>query len=174
MVDGGAQLSDLPKKLKVYFDGACEPKNPGGWAVYGFIVRDADKNSVLKTGSGIAYVPGHKFATNNCAEYVALGYALKWLDEQEWRGRLEIFGDSQIVCYQLTGEYACKDEKLKSLRGRVMELLGKLCKAENDDALDMWSATWLKREENAAADALTRVAYERASGEKFPERSKKK
>ena len=159
-------MSDLPKSLTIHFDGACEPKNPGGWATYGWIVRDADNAAVVKTGHGVAWGPGHEYATNNMAEYAALGWALKFLADTGWKGELKVYGDSQVVVYQLTGQYDTNAEKLQKIRARIMELLEKVGSP--------WTAHWIKREENEAADALSRVAYEQATGEKFPERKKKK
>ncbi len=42
-------MSDLPKSLKIFFDGACAPKNPGGYATYGWLVRDADNDAHVKS-----------------------------------------------------------------------------------------------------------------------------
>ena len=159
-------MSDLPKKLSIYFDGSCEPKNPGGWATYGWIIRSHEDESVIKTGCGVAWQPGHRFATNNCAEYASLGKALRFLADEGWEGKLEVYGDSQVVIYQLTEKYATNDEKLKELRTRIMVLLEQVGKP--------WSAHWIERDKNEAADALSRIAYEQATGEKFPERKKKK
>lgn len=156
----------MPKSLKLYFDGACEPKNPGGYATYGWLVRSAEDNAVVKTGCGVAWGPGHDYATNNMAEYAALGYALKFLADAGWKGELAIYGDSQLVVKQVTGDWACNKEHLQKVRERVLVLM----KSVGDPV----SIEWIPREENEAADALSRVAYEQASGEKFPERRKKK
>lgn len=36
--------------LTIHFDGLCEPKNPGGYACYGYIITR--KNETLTTGKG--------------------------------------------------------------------------------------------------------------------------
>ena len=159
-------MSDLPKSLTIHFDGACEP-NPGGWATYGWIVRDADNAAVVKTGHGVAWGPGHEYATNDMAEYAALGFALKFLADAGWNGELSIYGDSQLVVKQVANEWACNKEHLLKARERIWALMKKI----SDDPV---SIDWIPREENEAADALSRVAYEQATGEKFPERKKKK
>lgn len=158
-------MSDLPAKLRIHFDGACEPKNPGGWATYGFVITDSADGTVIKAQGGLAYKQGHKMATNNCAEYAALGFALKFLEEEKWKGTLEIFGDSKLVVEQVNDNWACNKDHLQILRERVWSLL----KAVGEQ----WTIAWVPREENEAADTLSRSAYEEATGLKFPERRKK-
>ena len=72
--------------IETYSDGACEPKNPGGFASYGvFIrVRHGAKWEELMSESKI-FVPqkGHEHETsNNVAEYSGFLRALEWLIEQ--------------------------------------------------------------------------------------------
>ena len=151
------------EKLTIFFDGACEPKNPGGWATYGFVIRDGE--SIVKSGHGVANPKGHALATNNVAEYSALGFALKYLADEKWIGTLEIFGDSKLVVEQVNDNWACNKDHLRNLRDRVWELLKTLG--------DKWTIKWVPREQNEEADALSRKAYEDATGENFPERRKK-
>lgn len=92
----------LPSQLIINFDGACEP-NPQGWAVYGWIITDADGEEIAQ-GYGVAAKPGSKLATNNFAEYCGLGFALRWLASAGWKGELSIRGDSMLVINQLTEE----------------------------------------------------------------------
>lgn len=158
-------MSDIPKKLTLYFDGLCEPKNPGGYACYGWLIRSADDDAVIKTGHGCAWAPGHEYATNNMAEYAALGFALKFLADAGWKGELAVYGDSQLVVRQLTGEYACNVEKLQKIRERVLSLMKQVA--------DPLSIVWVPREQNQSADALSKVAYEQITGEKCPERKPK-
>ena len=62
--------------IEVYFDGLCEPVNPGGLATYGFVIYIDGR----KVCEGCGVICGFdRNATNNIAEYTALIKALKWL-----------------------------------------------------------------------------------------------
>lgn len=153
-------------EIKLWFDGACEPRNPGGVASCGWVIET----------HGVTLEEGHRVvangpsATNNLAEYSALGLALKSLVEsdavkQEHAVSLSIYGDSKLVIEQINGRWQCKQMHLIRLRDRCLELLEKL-------GIE-WEATWIPREENERADALSRVAYEQKTGKRFPQRVRK-
>jgi ribonuclease HI len=91
---------------------------------------------------------------------------LKWLVDQNWQGELEIYGDSKLIINQLTQEWACNKLHLQKLRQRCWDLLEKLG--------NKYKATWIPREENSEADALTRESWESHTGRKFPERKKRR
>lgn len=145
-------------KTLVYFDGACEP-NPGGVASFGFIIREdahGMKGRIVHSGRGIA--GDGPDTTNNFAEYVALGSALRWLNETGRNGNLQILGDSQLVINQLTGSWQCNQPRLMRLRDRCLELLAGF----------QWKAKWISRDINVDADRLCREAWEDHTGKAFP------
>lgn len=152
----------LTTTLTLHFDGACEPANPGGIATGGWIVREGDQVVLsgyreFKRGDG---------ATNNLAEWCALGCGLRAiLDNHEIASGavLRIYGDSMLVVNQLTHKWNCNKEHLQKLRQRCEAILQELCLAS-------WTAEWIPREQNDEADALSRRAYEEATGKTFPER----
>jgi ribonuclease HI len=114
----------------------------------------------LKRGEG---------ATNNLAEWTALGLALRWLlDNPEVASGnvLHIQGDSQLVIEQLNGTWNCNKPHLIRLRDRCREIIEQL-------AVVAWRANWIPRLENQEADALSRRAYEEATGKSVPERTRK-
>jgi ribonuclease HI len=142
------------KSLILNVDGGCEPKNPGGIATCGWVLFDG-KNKVLADDYRVVR-DGGPLATNNFAEYCALGLALRWLKEQNWRGNLLIRADSKLLVEQVNERWKCKAEHLIPLRERIWELmqgmelnLGVNCHLE-----------WVSREENAYADELTGRAYQ--------------
>lgn len=151
----------------VNFDGACEPKNPGGVATAGWCIafrgqelwRDA---RFVCEGDG---------ATNNVAEYHALGHALRWCDDNlpmlKARGinSLIVCGDSKLVIEQTIGRWSCNKEHLARLRERCKRLIESVERAGVSVNLQ-----WVPREENVRADALSREAYEKHTLEKFPTR----
>lgn len=156
---------NLPPKLHLYFDGLCEARNPGGWSCYGWVLLDEAATNVA-SGHGVSKKPGPT-STNNFAEYAALGFALRYLADEKWKGnKLRIWGDSQLVIRQITREWDCNKEHLQKLRQRCWDLL---------DALGCrWSAEWVPRTRNEAADALSRLAYKEATGQDCPVREKQK
>lgn len=90
----------MENKIRVNIDGACEPKNPGGTAAYGGVIRLDGK--VIHKFSDIytPKVPGQ--TSNNIAEYCALGVALKWLKENNYKDYdIEVLSDSQLVVNQM-------------------------------------------------------------------------
>jgi ribonuclease HI len=155
-------MNDIHERpeLQLFFDGACEPVNPGGVATYGWIILD--RGEVLADGCGV-HCEGPR-ATNNVAEYVALGFGLRRLQDLGWGGRLSVYGDSQLVIKQLAGEWACNKPHLRKLRDRCLDILHGICPGKS------YTLTWVPREENAAADALSRRAYEKHTGKPFHER----
>lgn len=150
-------------EITLHFDGACEPRNPGGVATGGFVVAIDGKHAFSESR---LFCSGPK-ATNNVAEWSALGIGLRWIHDNV-KGPIEslqIFGDSQLVIRQLTREYACNKEHLQRLRNRCDELIAAI-------NATTWKATWIPRDQNEYADRLSRAAYEQATGKKFPERNR--
>lgn len=145
----------------LYFDGLCEPRNPGGTMVWAFCLEAGESST--EQAKAIPPAPAN---TNNVSEWLALGFALKHISEQATvPSNLRIFGDSQLVVNQLNRTWQCKKEHLGKLRDRCLELL---------KAIGVpWKATWIPREENKKADDLGRAAYFQATGKQAPERGKR-
>jgi ribonuclease HI len=108
--------------IEVYFDGLCQPVNPGGIACYAFVIRRDDRT--IHSDYGIAAEPFSKDATNNVAEYTALAKALEWLIANGLNnsGRVEVKSDSQLVVKQLRGEYKIKSQRIIPLYRQVLLL----------------------------------------------------
>ena len=157
--------------FEIHFDGACEPKNPGGIATCGWVIYHEGGLKRKRIASGHKVVKEGEGATNNYAEWCALGLALRWLldnkkDECAAQS-IVIIGDSQLVINQLAGKWECKAENLQPLKARCLEILDSL----NFQAR---SARWVPREQNEEADALSKKAYTERTGQQAPERRKKK
>lgn len=110
--------------LTLYGDGGCEPKNPGGIAVSAWALFDAAGNLLAEEGKVVK--DGGPEATNNFAEYCALGLPLRWLLDQGWKGTLRVKMDSQLVICQVLGDWKCKAEHLRKLRQRIWDLMDQL------------------------------------------------
>lgn len=85
--------------LTVFFDGLCEPRNPGGVGAFGFVIyRDGNP---IKEGHGV--IGKGRGITNNVAEYSGLKAAVEWLNEQSIDDKMTVRGDSMLVINQMAG-----------------------------------------------------------------------
>ena len=132
--------------ITVYFDGSCEPVNPGGNACYGFIVLSANKEELYRKSQFVC--KGEK-ASNNVAEYAGLLGALQWLNENGYNSSpIEIVGDSQLVINQMSGKWG--------INGGLYVEYAKKCKTLISDFKNL-SFRWVKRDFNIA-DAISRLS----------------
>ncbi|MGI0037804.1 MAG: ribonuclease HI, partial [Nitrososphaera sp.] len=137
--------------IDVFFDGLCQPKNPGGIACYAFLIRRNGK--IEHSEYGLAAEPFSKDSTNNVAEYTALIKALDWLSLNRVNDSIRIASDSKLVVSQLNGKYKVKSKRILPLYKRALILRNSF----PDIAI-----MWVPREENREADALTNRAYKEA------------
>lgn len=129
--------------MKLYFDGACGPKNPGGIAGYCWRLLDDEDKEIAMDRQEVCRGPE---ATNNIAEYAGVTNGLRYLKSINWTGKVDIYGDSQLVIRQLNGEYKVKKDTLIPYYKECMSLL------ENWE----WTANWIPREENTECDKLSK------------------
>jgi ribonuclease HI len=144
----GTVVEALP--VQVHFDGACQVSRAGPVAGYGFVVEG---NDLDHEEFGLAVPPGSERATNNVAEYVGAIRALEYLVSREFRGIVVVFGDSQLVVRQMSGEYDVRAEHLRPYHDHLVALATRLAEVR---------FTWVPREENTRADALSQRAIEEA------------
>jgi ribonuclease HI len=144
--------------LKAFFDGLCEPKNPGGVACYGFVVYEQSSAGDRKVVEecGVAGEPGPE-STHNVAEYTGLIRALEWVRSNTNERSLEILGDSQLVIRQLTGKYKVRSPRVLTFYQTAVSILEGF----------RWTAKWIPREENTVADKLCENAYREYCMKKF-------
>ena len=133
-------------KAVFYVDGLCEPKNPGGWACYGWVGYWDGKR--VREGCGI--VGEGDGMTNNIAEYNALLAAMLHLVEKKYTGEVEFKSDSQLVINQMRGDWRINKEYLQKLNDQAHELSKNFSKVVY---------TWVPREQNEEADTMSRKAY---------------
>lgn len=143
--------------IKAWFDGACEPVNPGGTCAYGWHIRDGEHNTIY----GNPYKPKDESiqTTNNLAEYAGLYSVLLELKKRSWCDRpIQVYGDSQLVIKQMQGEWRIDPQKPYGyLAVPTAELI-----QEFDDI----QFKWIPREDNHVADkqaesALLKLGIER-------------
>jgi len=119
----------------IYFDGAAEPTNPG--PASGAAIID------LPTGESLTVTVDLGVQTNNVAEYSGAIAGLKKALELGCK-HIKVFGDSQLVIYQLSGRYSCKSIGLKPLYQQAQKLLRQF---------EQYSLHWIPRHKNSRADA---------------------
>ena len=102
--------------IYVYTDGAS--RNNPGKSASGYEIFDSSHRLLAKQSiyNGIK--------TNNQAEYIAVVEALKRVAKDFGTdNEVELYSDSQIVVYQLRGEWKIKDKELGILNKDAKELL---------------------------------------------------
>lgn len=110
-------------------------------AAYGFTLKDAGGDLLAHGAKAFDYT------TQNVAEYRGMIAGLVRAAEIGVTD-LQVWGDSRIVIYQMTGAYQAKAEHLAALRDEARRI-----------ALTMSVAyDWNRRDENAEADALVNLA----------------
>ncbi|MFZ0699108.1 MAG: ribonuclease HI [Thermoplasmata archaeon] len=134
------------QEVVVHFDGACQPPRGGGVSTYGFCVEG---EGLFYEECGLAVRPYSEHATNNVGEYVGAIRALEWLSSRAFRGRVLLFGDSQLVIRQISGEYAVRKEHLKEYHRWLTTLSKGFFEVRFE---------WIPRAQNARADELSKQA----------------
>ena len=153
--------------MLIYFDGAIRPKNPGGTAAYGWII---------KTTSGITLQSGHENIgsdegmTNNIAEYTGLLKALQWLMTSgffDGNEKIHIRGDSALVCNMVSKKWGWEKTKEGVRTGRwtphekfprLKKLLLEIIDLLQTNYID-YVVEWVPREQNTEADELSGLSY---------------
>jgi ribonuclease HI len=108
--DNQSRSSELTANpLKVFFDGAgCRPGGDGS----GFAWFCPD--------TGLRRVERVSGLTNNQAEYKAFLAALQNVPDGS---TVEMFSDSQLICFQFAGTYRVKDCALQGLLSEIQALI---------------------------------------------------
>jgi ribonuclease HI len=135
------ETQDLPSNLKplkqasMWFDGGTFPLNPGHAGSGAVLQIEGEEEARFSEYLGDSQ-------TNNRAEYGGLLLGLKKALELGVT-HLKIYGDSQLVIYQMTGEYACRNAGLIPL-WREAQTLSK--------QFSSCTFHWIPREQNQKAD----------------------
>ncbi|KAJ9168484.1 hypothetical protein P3X46_020001 [Hevea brasiliensis] len=123
---------------EMYFDGAVNLSGNGIGAVL-----------ISPDGKHFPIAVKLRFdCTNNVAEYEACVMGLQAAIEMKIR-KLEVYGDSALIIYQVKGEWQTKDLKLIPYQKYLLELIKKF---------EEISFTHLSRDKNQFADALATLA----------------
>jgi ribonuclease HI len=132
-------------KIVCYFDGSCEPRNPGGNMGFGVVMK-ADGDVFHEWTN---FVRAHPHNSNNVAEYSALEYCLNKLIEMGLTDHeIEIIGDSNLVIQQMSGKWKMKGGMYLQY---ALSCRGLLPKFSN------LSFKWVPRHLNVEADNLSKA-----------------
>jgi len=134
------------KRLTIFADGASWG-NPGPAAI-GVVIEDESGRVIAQISRRIGET------TNNRAEYTAL---IAGLEEAVRLGaeHVEVRSDSELLVRQIMGRYRVRSPALKPLFEQAHRLMRELQSS---------SIVHIPREQNKAADALSRKALRKASG----------
>lgn len=134
----------MPDRIVVNVDGGARG-NPGPAAIAA-VASTPEGEVVESRGEAIGT------ATNNVAEYRALLLGIE-LARERGAAEVDLIGDSELIVKQVKGEYRVKDAGLKPLHAQVRAAL---------EDFDRWSIRHVRREQNAAADALVNETLDAA------------
>ncbi len=128
-------------RIICYFDGSCEPRNPGGAMGLGVVIYK-DQEQVFTFGG---YFPPAPQNSNNVAEYRAFEVMLDYLITHK---PITIYGDSMMVIQQMSQNWKIKNGLYTE---HAFRCLGKFKTHFANVAL-----RWVPREQNAVADRLSK------------------
>lgn len=144
------QSERIKKKVICFFDGACEPRNPGGNMGYGVVVVIDGEVSFKYSG----YSPANHANSNNVAEYKAFEFLLDHLiQEKLLEEDIEINGDSMLVVMQMNGEWKMKGGRYMK---HAISCKQKLSLHFHSTQLRI---KWVGRNNNALADDLSKKEF---------------
>ncbi|MFA5089326.1 MAG: ribonuclease HI family protein [Candidatus Omnitrophota bacterium] len=134
----------MKNKIQAWFDGCCEPRNPGGHAGYGAVIMEGSIRLTEITG----YIPAAPTTSNNVGEYQAFISILEWLKENGMVGRrIHIRGDSKLIIEQMFGRWRIKNGLYVPFALKAKKLLAEFKRLTGE---------WIPREENSIADDLSK------------------
>lgn len=132
------------KNINCVFDGACEPRNPGG--ALGLGAGIFEEHSLVKNYS--SFEPAHTNNTNNVAEYKAVIWVLETLVSLDLHQEcVNIYGDSKLVVCQMNSEWKLNKGQYIPFAVKAKQL------AKQFKNL---SFTWVPRDKNVYADNLSK------------------
>jgi ribonuclease HI len=143
--------------IEAYFDGCCEPVNPGGTASFGAVIF---KSAAQVWSCSRLFYPKagrERETSNNVAEYSGFIAILEYCLEQGWAGeKILIRGDSNLVIQQCFGTWKIRKGYYVPLAHKAIKLLRKFRRVTGE---------WIPREKNSIADELSKAELIKAGVE---------
>lgn len=130
--------------IEAWFDGAVEPRNPGGHGGFGIVV----KRDGVVIHSDAVYIGRWPALSNNVAEYAGCIAVLRYFI-REGISRAVVYGDANLIVNQVTGRWKVKSGAYVPYFHEAYVLKAQLPEV---------AITWIPREQNAEADELSKAA----------------
>lgn len=137
--------------IVAYFDGACEPRNPGGNMGIGSTIRNQGQELFQYS----VFVPAKPSNSNNVAEYMAFEAILDFIISNSKRfvtRTIAIYGDSKLVIEQMFGSWQMRGGFYVPFAKRCIEKL-QLIHSKHNMTIN---GIWIRREQNGYADELSK------------------
>ena len=128
-------------RIRCWFDGGCGPRNPGGHATYGAVVRDESGKQIFVSSGYLGEGPQ---MSNNVAEYAGICAVMEFLIENGITQAV-IYGDSKLVVKQMNRKWKARGGLYFETYKRAIQLRDKLRNV---------IIKRIPREMNAQADSL--------------------
>jgi ribonuclease HI len=129
--------------IEGWFDGVCEPYNPGGHAAFGILLR-VDGNPVVARSGYVGFGDG---MSNNVAEFS--GFIALMIEVKKFPGIAMIRGDSKLVINTLSGKWKVK----QGLYVPYFTQARNLFEVERERI----GIEWISRDDNGECDQLSKA-----------------
>lgn len=140
--------------IEAYFDGCCEPVNPGGTAAFGAVIFK-DQQRVWECSR---LFTESNDTSNNVAEYCGFLAIVEELLRRGWQEQpILVRGDSKLVIKQIFGTWRIRQGAYVPYAQKAKRLLRKF---------PYLTGEWIPREQNGMADQLSKAELVKA-GVKF-------
>jgi len=135
--------------IEAYFDGCCEPVNPGGTASYGVVILK-DRQKIWETSKLFTPKRGReKETSNNVAEYSGFKAILDYLIAHDLtKSQIIVYGDSKLVIEQMFGRWRIKFGYYVPIATTCKAMLKQF---------PYLTGKWIPREKNFLADELSKA-----------------
>lgn len=133
----------------VYFDGMCEPRNPGGNMGVGVFILNSKRERIFTHSKYYEAKEMNGATSNNVAEYLGVIEALKFLLKNNLQEEKIIFcGDSKMAINQMKGDWNYNGGIYSKYYYEAIEL---------KKSFKNISFEWIPREKNSIADKLSKA-----------------
>lgn len=130
--------------IKAYFDGCCEPTNPGGYCGFGAVIFK-DKERIWEYSG---FIDASPTTSNNVGEYKAFIKILEYLYENNMRNEdITVYGDSKLVIEQMFGTWRIKKGFYVPFAHEAQVLV---------EQFEDLKGQWIPRDDNYLADELSK------------------
>ena len=134
--------------IEAWGDGVCEPRNPGGHAAYGILIK-VDGKVVCGRGGYIGFGPK---MSNNVAEYSAAISVFDEILNRQLQGIVHLRMDSKLVICQLNGKWKVHGGFYVPYHHNAKHLLSVLKERVQGNVI----LEWIPREQNGECDTISK------------------